>query len=89
MMDDQPLSERWLLESSQYQYGNAPIRRLLAVYAWLQLFVALCPAAVGPWAEQAVLSARRGSQQASASSALEYYFDPTIGRRERSAHLQH
>ena len=42
------LSERWLLESSQYQYGNAPIRLLLAVDAWLQPFVALCPARSGP-----------------------------------------
>ena len=25
--DDQPLSERWLLESSKEQYRNAPIRR--------------------------------------------------------------
>ena len=68
-----------LLESSQEQYRNAPIRRPLPIGAWLRL--ALCPVPSLQWAQgqrQAALSARRGSRQASASSALEYYFDPGL-----------
>ena len=58
------LSERWALESSQEQYRNAPIHRMLPGDAWLRAVWALPPASQCAVGKRSVHDAYTSSRRA-------------------------